>query len=182
MYSHPAQLVDNRNCVLCMTCDKVRLRCCQCPPASMPLLPHPNPRTVLGVSLSRSGAGAVACAGMAFHNSGVLCVAAQSYLKLSCMCVQAQAWHGSAWQPKSLKNPKTCVRAQACPHDSVELRLRPPGIDLWTSHKPMAAELALQFTLLGAGRHSITSCLMHDFRHVPRWTRGRKPLDVSDHV
>lgn len=40
---------------------------------------------------------------------------------------------------------------QACPHDSVELRLRPPGIDLWTSHKPMAAELALQFTLLGAG-------------------------------
>ncbi|CAL5226760.1 g9613 [Coccomyxa viridis] len=60
VYSHPAQLVDNRNCVLCMTCDK------------------------------------------------------------------------------------------ACPHDSVELRLRPPGIDLWTSHKPMAAELALQFTLLGA--------------------------------
>ena len=41
--------------------------------------------------------------------------------------------------------------AQACPHDSVELRLRPPGIDLWTTHKPMAAELALQFTLLGAG-------------------------------
>ena len=40
---------------------------------------------------------------------------------------------------------------QACPHDSVELRLRPPGIDLWTSHKPMAAELVLQFTLLGAG-------------------------------
>ena len=43
------------------------------------------------------------------------------------------------------------VCMQACPHDSVELRLRPPGIDLWTSHKPMAAELALQFTLLGAG-------------------------------
>ncbi len=24
VYSHPAQLVDNRNCVLCMTCDKAR--------------------------------------------------------------------------------------------------------------------------------------------------------------
>ena len=41
---------------------------------------------------------------------------------------------------------------QACPHGSVEFRLRPPGIDLWTSHTPSAAELALQFMLLGAGR------------------------------
>ena len=51
---------------------------------------------------------------------------------------------------------------QACPHDSVELRLRPPGIDLWTTHKPMAAELALQFTLLGAGLqlpHILRACL-----------------------
>ena len=24
VYSHPAQLTDNRNCVLCMTCDKAR--------------------------------------------------------------------------------------------------------------------------------------------------------------
>lgn len=40
---------------------------------------------------------------------------------------------------------------QACPHSSVQFRLRVPGIDLWTSHKPLAAELALQFILLGAG-------------------------------
>ncbi len=39
---------------------------------------------------------------------------------------------------------------QACPHGSVEFRLRPPGMDLWTSHTPSAAELALQFMLLGA--------------------------------
>lgn len=25
LYSHPAQLTDNRNCVLCMVCDKVRV-------------------------------------------------------------------------------------------------------------------------------------------------------------
>ena len=58
-----------------------------------------------------------------------------------------------------------CVGVQACPHDSVELRLRPPGIDLWTSHKPMAAELALQFTLLGAGSsfHFHTALRTADF-------------------
>jgi transcriptional regulator with AAA-type ATPase domain/NAD-dependent dihydropyrimidine dehydrogenase PreA subunit len=60
LYSHPAQLVDNRDCVLCMTCLK------------------------------------------------------------------------------------------ACPHRSVELNLRPPGIELWTTHQPRAAEVALMFLLLGA--------------------------------
>ncbi|EIE23428.1 hypothetical protein COCSUDRAFT_53335 [Coccomyxa subellipsoidea C-169] len=60
LYSHPAQLTDNRNCVLCMECDK------------------------------------------------------------------------------------------ACPHDNLEFRLRVPGVDLWSTHKPIAAELALLFTLLGA--------------------------------
>lgn len=60
LYSHPAQLVDNRDCVLCMTCLK------------------------------------------------------------------------------------------ACPHRSVELNLRPPGIELWTTHQPRADEVALMFLLLGA--------------------------------
>jgi hypothetical protein len=46
--------------------------------------------------------------------------------------------------------------AQACPHSSVELRLRPPGADLWGGHKPLAAELALLFTLLGAGMLSMS--------------------------
>lgn len=60
VYSHPAQLVDNRNCVLCMTCLK------------------------------------------------------------------------------------------ACPHRSVEFNLRPPGIELWTSHKPASYEVALLLLLWGA--------------------------------
>ncbi len=60
VYSHPAQLVDNRNCVLCMTCLK------------------------------------------------------------------------------------------ACPHRSVEFNLRPPGIELWTTHKPVGYEVALLLLLWGA--------------------------------
>ena len=60
IYSHPAQLVDNRNCVLCMTCLK------------------------------------------------------------------------------------------ACPHRSVELNLRPPGIELWTIHTPVSYEVALLLLLWGA--------------------------------
>jgi transcriptional regulator with AAA-type ATPase domain/NAD-dependent dihydropyrimidine dehydrogenase PreA subunit len=59
LYSHPAQLVDNRDCVLCMTCLK------------------------------------------------------------------------------------------ACPHRSVELNLRPPGIELWTTHQPRSYEVALLLLLLG---------------------------------
>ena len=60
IYSHPAQLVDNRNCVLCMTCLK------------------------------------------------------------------------------------------ACPHRSVEFNLRPPGIELWTTHTPVDHEVALLLLLWGA--------------------------------
>ncbi|MFG6105837.1 sigma 54-interacting transcriptional regulator [Leptothoe sp. EHU-05/26/07-4] len=60
VYSHPAQLVDNRNCVLCMTCLK------------------------------------------------------------------------------------------ACPHRSVEFNLRPPGIELWTTHTPAHHEVALLLLLWGA--------------------------------
>ena len=60
VYSHPAQLVDNRNCVLCMTCLK------------------------------------------------------------------------------------------ACPHRSVEFNLRPPGIELWTTHTPVSHEVALMLLLWGA--------------------------------
>ncbi|KAK9840246.1 hypothetical protein WJX74_006102 [Apatococcus lobatus] len=56
--------------------------------------------------------------------------------------------------PAQLTDNADCVLCmeclKACPHGSVEFRLRPPGIDLWTSHTPSAAELALQFMLLGA--------------------------------
>lgn len=42
----------------------------------------------------------------------------------------------------------TCLKA--CPHRSVEVNLRPPAIDLWTSHEATAAEVCLLFLLLGA--------------------------------
>ncbi|KAL4421116.1 hypothetical protein ABPG77_001511 [Micractinium sp. CCAP 211/92] len=37
-----------------------------------------------------------------------------------------------------------------CPHDSVEVRLRPPGVDLWTSQEATAGETALLLLLMGA--------------------------------
>lgn len=41
----------------------------------------------------------------------------------------------------------TCLKA--CPHRSVELNLRPPGIELWTTHQPRVYEVALLLLLLG---------------------------------
>lgn len=43
-----------------------------------------------------------------------------------------------------------CCSVAVCPHDSVEVRLRPPGIDLWTSRHASAGETALLLLLLGA--------------------------------
>ena len=40
----------------------------------------------------------------------------------------------------------TCLKA--CPHRSVEINLRPPAIELWTSHLPRLSEVALLFLLL----------------------------------
>lgn len=37
------------------------------------------------------------------------------------------------------------------PCRSIEVRLRLPGVDLWTTHKPLVAEVWLMFMLLGAG-------------------------------
>ena len=39
---------------------------------------------------------------------------------------------------------------QACPNGSVEFRLRPPGIELWTTHNPSVPELSLLAMLGGA--------------------------------
>jgi transcriptional regulator with AAA-type ATPase domain/NAD-dependent dihydropyrimidine dehydrogenase PreA subunit len=41
----------------------------------------------------------------------------------------------------------TCLKA--CPHRSVELNLRPPGIELWTTHQPRSYEVSLLLLLLG---------------------------------
>lgn len=55
--------------------------------------------------------------------------------------------------PAQLEDNKDCVLCmtclKACPHRSVELNLRPPGIELWTSHTPHAYEVALLLLLLG---------------------------------
>jgi transcriptional regulator with AAA-type ATPase domain/NAD-dependent dihydropyrimidine dehydrogenase PreA subunit len=55
--------------------------------------------------------------------------------------------------PAQLTDNKDCVLCmtclKACPHRSVELNLRPPGIELWTTHIPHAYEVALLLLLLG---------------------------------
>lgn len=56
--------------------------------------------------------------------------------------------------PAQLQENRDCVLCmtclKACPHRSVEFNLRPPGIELWTSHKPTAHEICLLFLLFGA--------------------------------
>lgn len=55
--------------------------------------------------------------------------------------------------PAQMQDNKDCVLCmtclKACPHRSVELNLRPPGIELWTSHIPRNSEVALLLLLLG---------------------------------
>ena len=54
--------------------------------------------------------------------------------------------------PAQLEENKDCVLCmtclKACPHRSVELNLRPPAIELWTSHTARNYEVALLFLLL----------------------------------
>jgi len=54
--------------------------------------------------------------------------------------------------PAQLKDNRDCVLCmtclKACPHRSVEFNLRPPGIELWTTHQPRSYEVALLLLLL----------------------------------
>ena len=54
--------------------------------------------------------------------------------------------------PAQLEDNRDCVLCmtclKACPHRSVEVNLRPPGIELWTTHLPRSYEVALLFLLL----------------------------------
>ena len=54
--------------------------------------------------------------------------------------------------PAQLEDNRDCVLCmtclKACPHRSVEFNLRPPGIELWTTHNPRSYEVALLFLLL----------------------------------
>ncbi len=56
--------------------------------------------------------------------------------------------------PAQLEDNRDCVLCmtclKACPHRSVEFNLRPPGIELWTTHQPQSYEVALLFLLLNA--------------------------------
>ncbi len=56
--------------------------------------------------------------------------------------------------PAQLEDNRDCVLCmtclKACPHRSVELNLRPPGIELWTTHQPSYSEVALLLLLFGA--------------------------------
>ncbi|MBD2773044.1 sigma 54-interacting transcriptional regulator [Iningainema tapete] len=55
--------------------------------------------------------------------------------------------------PAQLEDNRDCVLCmtclKACPHRSVEFNLRPPGIELWTTHVAHTYEVALLFLLLG---------------------------------
>jgi transcriptional regulator with AAA-type ATPase domain/NAD-dependent dihydropyrimidine dehydrogenase PreA subunit len=56
--------------------------------------------------------------------------------------------------PAQLEDNRNCVLCmtclKACPHRSVELNLRPPGIELWTTANPTGYEVALLLLLWGA--------------------------------
>ncbi len=71
--------------------------------------------------------------------------------------------------PAQLNDNRDCVLCmtclKACPHRSVELNLRPPGIELWTTHLPRNAEVALLLLLLdGVFLHYIPDIL--SFLHL----------------
>lgn len=55
--------------------------------------------------------------------------------------------------PAQLEDNRDCVLCmtclKACPHRSVAVNLRPPAIELWTTHRPRTYEVALLLLLLG---------------------------------
>ena len=55
--------------------------------------------------------------------------------------------------PAQMEDNKDCVLCmtclKACPHRSVEFNLRPPGVELWTTHRVRSPEVALLFLLCG---------------------------------
>ncbi|MGB6169561.1 MAG: 4Fe-4S binding protein, partial [Geitlerinemataceae cyanobacterium] len=83
--------------------------------------------------------------------------------------------------PAQLEDNRNCVLCmtclKACPHRSVEVNLRPPGIELWTTHVPHAYEVALLFLLLGGvflhrlpEFQAIFGLNLHLDRFVPHFT------------
>ncbi len=82
--------------------------------------------------------------------------------------------------PAHLQDNRDCVLCmtclKACPHRSVELNLRPPGIDLWTTHIPRAYEVALLLLLLGG-------VSLHRLAELQNWLGlGSEPLAFLPHA
>ncbi|MEM9005560.1 MAG: sigma 54-interacting transcriptional regulator, partial [Cyanobacteria bacterium P01_F01_bin.86] len=76
--------------------------------------------------------------------------------------------------PAQLEDNRDCVLCmtclKACPHRSVEVNLRPPGIELWTTHTPRTYEVALLLLLLDA-------VFLH---RLPEFVESlRLPLDLA---
>lgn len=79
--------------------------------------------------------------------------------------------------PAQLTDNRNCVLCmtclKACPHQSVELNLRPPGIGLWTSHATSGYEVALLLLLLGAvflhRLPALTTLFLGDARLLESW-------------
>jgi transcriptional regulator with AAA-type ATPase domain/NAD-dependent dihydropyrimidine dehydrogenase PreA subunit len=68
--------------------------------------------------------------------------------------------------PAQLEDNRDCVLCmtclKACPHRSVEFNLRPPGIELWTTHVPHGYEVALLFLLLD-------TVFLHHLYEIQTW-------------
>lgn len=70
--------------------------------------------------------------------------------------------------PAQMQDNRDCVLCmtclKACPHRSVELNLRPPGIELWTTHIPRTYEVALLLLLL-------SGIFLHRLPELQTWLR-----------
>lgn len=68
--------------------------------------------------------------------------------------------------PAQLEDNRDCVLCmtclKACPHRSVEFNLRPPGIELWTTHVPHSYEVALLLLLLD-------TVFLHHLAEIQTW-------------
>lgn len=79
--------------------------------------------------------------------------------------------------PAQLTDNRNCVLCmtclKACPHQSVALNLRPPGIGLWTAHSATGYEVALLLLLLGAvflhRLPQLTTLFLGDSRILESW-------------
>lgn len=77
--------------------------------------------------------------------------------------------------PAQLQDNRDCVLCmtclKACPHRSVELNLRPPGIELWTTHTATPHEVALLLLLFGA-------VFLHRLPEINAWLGWNLPLNL----